>query len=304
LSSYSKEPDHSELHKAGDYLLTSARYETDRELLLHSASLYASQRWQDLKEDIAKELKFDPSEVTTFVPKDQTILHSIAADPNIKKVVEEKYWSEISTLETTNEAEFSRFWVDRVVSRTSNYAKGLEAIEDTKLNGQLAELLSTYVAKELLPDSIAKTRERGLLRSRKTAKNIQKLDTVLQKKGDPTASLPALDKFNTKQGIQELDTASLEEAKRPLVEDMVHRMQKAKDPPTLFLLLIIVLLAKKFSGIVYATGKFAPKLMKLLKLSLSEEQYGQLEKWKDAAKAGAVTAEDKDGMRALAGEVS
>jgi hypothetical protein len=80
-------------------------------------------------------------------------------------------------------------------------------------------------------------------------------------------------------------------------------MQKTSDSPTLFLLTVIVLLAKEKDGVVYATGKYAPKLMKLLRPTLGDD-YTLLEGWKDKAKSGALDAEDIERMKKMARDVS
>lgn len=213
--------------------------------------------------------------------------------------MEEAYWTEIARLEAENEAAFSKFWTERVVSRVSNYTAGLKVLSDAKLADQLSELLASYLKKELIPDSITKAISKDLLRSRKTKKQVQKLETALQKvsAADLTGTLSVMDKFRQKQGVQDFDAATLAATKQILVSDLVRRMQRQSDGPALFLLLVIVLLAKYSDGVVYATGKFAPKLMKLLKPSLPDGEYKQLDDWKNKAKSAALGKEDVEGMK-------
>jgi hypothetical protein len=296
------EDDKNKLHKVGGYLLASYRYKRDCELLLHSATAHATHHWKGLKGDPQKELKFQIVDIFNFIPEDQAILRALSDDPGIRKTVEEAYWTEISRLEGENEAEFSKFWAERVVSRVSNYTQGLKALPDLKLADQLSQLLSSYLTKELIPESITKAKSRDLLRSRKTKKNAQKLEAAVQKVsiGDLAGTLAAMDKFHQKQGVEDFDVATLAATKQILVNDLVRRMQKQSDGPTLFLLLVIVLLAKYSEGVVYSTGKYAPKLMKLLKPSLTDEEYKQLEGWKNKAKASALVAEDMDEIKRMA----
>lgn len=68
----------------------------------------------------------------------------------------------------------------------------------------------------------------------------------------------------------------------------------------LFLYLVVILHATNYPGIVYATGKYAPKLMKMLKEKVSEEDMGRLEAWKEGAKTGRVGAEGRAGIRGMA----
>lgn len=295
-----KTSDDSNLHKAGAFILTGRRFGVERELLLESSSTHANHQWRQLMEHPEKEMRFQMTEIISFIPHDQPILEVISSEPEVKKAVEEHYWNEVSTLETSNDDEFSTFWAERVLARSVNYAEGLNSISDTKLQEQLSELLSTYLSRELLPDSIAKARVQGLGCSRKTRKNIQKLESALKApKTDASAVATALERFTKRQGVQDLNASSLAKTKESLVADLVRKMQKQSDGPGLFLLLILVLFAKHSPGVVYATGKFAPKLLKQLKSSFDKEQYGLLELWKDRAKANSLTAEDKESMRQL-----
>jgi hypothetical protein len=173
------------------------------------------------------------------------------------------------------------------------------------LHDQLSELLAAYIQKELVPETISKARTQNLILSRKTKKNIAKLETTMtSNKGDSNSILSTLDKFTKKQNIS-YTSSSTNEFKNTMIQDMQRRMakqqQKASDGPVLFLTLVVVLFAKHHDGVVYATGKYAPKLLKQLKGKLEAEQYEQLEKWKEAAKAGTLGKEDREEMGRMAG---
>ncbi|KAF2265386.1 hypothetical protein CC78DRAFT_615946 [Lojkania enalia] len=285
--------------RVGRYILTIQKYDDERISLLQAVGRYASREWDLLNERPDSDIKFQLSRVMEAISSDEPLLHVLMETKDIQKAADLHFWSEISNLEAKNEADLSTFWNDRVVSRARNYLEGLTAVEDTKLRDQLSDLLSTYLQKELLPESIAKARTQGLIRSRRSKKNIQKLESISKSSiTDAAGAVAMIEKFCKKQGIPDLDSAALAEAKSTVVKDMGRRVRKKQsDGPILFLTLVIVLLAKNNAGVVYATGKFAPKLMKQLKSSLDAEQYAQLEKWKEAAKAGTLTPEDKDKMR-------
>jgi len=51
---------------------------------------------------------------------------------------------------------------------------------------------------------------------------------------------------------------------------------------------------------VYATGKFAPRLLKMLKNGLDAQQFTRLEEIKDAVKAGTVDDSMRAELRTLA----
>jgi hypothetical protein len=302
---YKQQKPMSNLHRVGDFIITEATFDREKGILLDLAKTHAIKQWTQMKEDPDKDPKFQMSDIISILPSEQPVLSVIAKEKPTEKVVDEQYWSEIASLETMNEAEFSTFWNERVVSRVMIYTQGLQVVEDAKLRDQLVDLLSIYIQKELVADAVSKARSQGLLLSRKTRKNAQKLESALKGKTDVSSVITAVEKFAKKQGISELDAASLAATKDVLVSDMIRKMQKKQaDGPLLFLTLVIVLLAKQPQsvGVVYATGKFAPKLLKQLKHFLSAERYEQLEGWKEKAKAGTLTTEDKDNMMSLAGE--
>ncbi|PVI06505.1 hypothetical protein DM02DRAFT_649629 [Periconia macrospinosa] len=286
------------IHQVGSILFASSSYDRDVETLLNSAKQLATDHAS--KETPVKDLKFQLADVIhTIPPVAQKV---VAKDGAFEKSLVERFWSAFSEAESQKESEFAAFWIKRVVSRQRNYCEALDAIEDAKFRDQLADLLSTYIRKELIPDSLTKARTQGLVRSSKTVKNVQRLETSLSSdKKDLASILSSIDKFEKKQEIHGTEPASTEEAKKVLVGDMVRRMQKPKtDGPLLFLTLVVVLTAKHYPGVVYATGKFAPKLLKQLKSKVSGEDYEQLERWKEMAKSGTLGADDQKLMSHMA----
>ncbi|KAF1995794.1 hypothetical protein P154DRAFT_444678 [Amniculicola lignicola CBS 123094] len=287
------------LYRVGDFLITPALHTAECAFLLQEVKKHASSEWNN---DQEKEPKFQMSDFVTRIPKERSLARTICLENKhgIASSLEGDFTSQITDLETETDYKFTLFWVDRVLSRVPCYVEGLNAVEDQKLRDQLSDLLSAYVSKELLPDIITKSRSSGFARGKKTRKNIQKLESTI--KSTPTVQelSISIDKFSKKQGIPEADSAGLAHSKESLVEDMVRKMQKYSDGPLLFLTLVIILRAKHRPGVVYATGKFAPKLLKLLKSTLSAGQYETLEKYKDQAKAGSLRAQDKEDMKKMA----
>jgi hypothetical protein len=296
----------SKLHPVGKYILSDDHYERLRIAAHSQAREQAEMQWDALKDIPEKELRFQASTEDsrqTENNRDESFRDIYQETCKMfSKEAEKEYWDKISTLELKNEEDFSNFWTDRVDSRAVIYTEGLKVVEDAKLQSQLSELLCSYLLKDLIPDSLARARSQGLTRSRKTRKNIKKLESILsQAPIDLPTLVSATQKFGKKQGIPELGETAISEFVDSQVHDMIRKMHKQANGPLLFLTLIIVLLAKQQQKLVYATGKFAPKLMKQLKPSVKLEDYERLEKWKDLAKAGTLTSEDKEQMRAMAG---
>ncbi|KAJ4337540.1 hypothetical protein N0V95_008302 [Ascochyta clinopodiicola] len=291
-----------EIHRVGDCILNEFGYSHDRSALLDLAKDDAASQWQQLKENLSKDVKYSLSNIVGQIPTNRPTLQDLIKERSVERAVEDAFSAELLELEKQNEAEFAGFWTDRVATRAAIYTEGLSAVEDQKLRDQLSELLAQYVQKELVPDAVSKSTSQGYVLSRKTRKNVQKLETALSAGNmDVSALTASLDKFNKKQSINAPTTSALETSKATMLSDMARRMQKQKksDGPLLFLTLVVFLFAKHNAGVLYATGKFAPKLLKQLKGNLDAGQYAQLEAWKEAAKAGTLSAEDRDAMKKM-----
>lgn len=224
----------------------------------------------------------------------------------------------LAQLEASSDAAFASAWRDRVATRVDLYAAGAAAVDDPKLRTQLSEVLRAYVAGELVPEAVARSETKGLVRSARAKRNVKKLLAALQEQqqgqqpqGDDAglgAALGSLRKFAAKMEVAPLVAEEGAERKEGFVRGMVEGMRKDGDAPRLFLTLVVVLWARRAEGVVYATGKFAPKVLKLLKSgggegeALGEEVLARLEALKDMVKAGTVGDEEKEEMRKMAAE--
>ncbi|EMD90106.1 hypothetical protein COCHEDRAFT_1204717 [Bipolaris maydis C5] len=306
VDAFSQRPQEERIVRVGHLILTGARRTCALDELSSYAKADVESQWQLLHADPTRtdDIKFSRDRIRASIPKLCLVQRFLADEKPVEKLLEETFLQTLASLETPNEADFATYWTDRILARFQVYKTGLSHVADQKLHDQLADLLASYAHKDLIPDTIAKARAQGLVLSRKTRKNIARLSSILDtaKTMDISAITSALDKFAKKQGISAPAPASLENAKQSMVDDMLRRLQKQKasDGPVLFLMLVIVLFARHYNGVVYATGKFAPKLLKLLKGKMGEEQYEQVEKWKEAAKASSLSAEDQAEMVKMA----
>ncbi|KAJ4286766.1 hypothetical protein N0V90_013018 [Kalmusia sp. IMI 367209] len=295
-----------DVRRIEDFICTDTKYSTQRKALLDIAKAQAVRHWNLLKGAPDKEVKFQITELLTSIPAEDHLLRAIAQQKDFESVAAEQFSAEIADLEIKNESDFSMFWTERVTARVQNYTEGLKFVEDSKLHDQLADLLSSYVQKEFVLDMVSKARAQGLICSKRTRKNISRFEATLKtSKSDLASVLSILEKFDKKQGVSEVGPSSAEEVKKTLIQDMLRRMQKPKtDAPLMFLSLVIVLSAKHYPGVIYATGKFAPKLLKQLKSRLDGDDYERVEKWKELAKAGTLTKEDRSAMARMAEHTS
>lgn len=298
--------------RIGNFLVTDKTYQSMQQAVLSIAELQAKLQWDSLRDTPDKDPKFQMADVLAVTAEkrdasgDTQVLHVVAQQKESEVAAAEQFSVTISDLESKNENDFSMFWAEKVSQRVYNYREGLKSIDETKLNEQLSDLLSSYLQKDLLPDAVSKSRSQGLQRSRRTRKNVNRFEATLKtSKSDVTSILSTLEKFGKKQGIAETEVEAAEAAKKVSIQDMVRRMQKPKtDAPSMFLSLVVILFAKHHRGVVYATGKFAPKLLKQLKTKLGDGGYEQVEKWKELAKAGTLSKEDRTAMVQMAEEAT
>jgi len=302
IKSFEKETE-TQARRVGNFLVKPEIYDSELDLLFDYAEAEAQSQWQQLREKPEKDVKFSLTNITGRITQDQRVLGALAKETATAKAIEERFWATISRQEAENEVHFCEFWTDRVQSRFQIYAEGLAAVEDEKLRDQLSETLVLHAQKELIPETMAKARSQGLVLSRRSRKNLMAKELVEMDNPTTIAGvLVALKKLNKKQGMEPVDSEKMQDAKQAMIGDMVRRMQKQKksDGPVLFLTLVLVLFAKQHHGVLYATGKFAPRLLKQLKSTLPAEQHEQMEKWKEAAKTSSLTAEDRAAMKLMA----
>lgn len=295
---FTAESEDNELEKIGYHLVRPNKLASDRALLFNAAKENAALQWESLDDiNAPKDPKLQIDDIFAPILADHPIVQDLLRDKPTRKAIEDAFWDEISRRETENEADFADFWAKRIVCRIENWEHGLASIGEGKLHDDLAEVLFDHLKNENLPASITKAADQNLLRSRRTRKNITKLQSSLASSTSLSGILTALAKFNKKQSINELDAVALAAAKQVMLSDMNRWMQKRTDGPTLFLTLVAYLLAQCVDGVVYATGKFSPKLLKLIRPAVSGAQYERLEVWKALIKRDELTKMDKEAMK-------
>jgi hypothetical protein len=280
----------SDYHRFGTVVLTSEQYTAEQNDMLDLAKENAAAQWKHVQDNPDHEIRFTLSNITQEKP--------------IQKALEESFSTALASLESDNETAFSTFWLDRVSSRISLYTTGLTNVSDQKLQAQLSSLLATYIHTDLVPDTLAKARTQHLVLSRKTKKNVAKLESTLsglKSNDDLQIITSALEKFTSKQALPTPTPASVTKYKDSMIQDMIRRSTKPSKPndPLLFITLIVVLHAKYHDGVVYATGKYAPKIMKELKETVGEEVYAVLEGWKEDVRTGKLGVEGREGIRVM-----
>ncbi|KAF2839007.1 hypothetical protein M501DRAFT_1016106 [Patellaria atrata CBS 101060] len=207
------------------------------------------------------------------------------------------YREHVNKLTKESEQEFASFWRDSVSLRVQLYTTGVTAIPDDKMQTQFRDLLENHISKELVTETLARAESKHLLQSSIVRKDVQKLRASLD---EHRPIIPALDKFASKRGVPAIAVEELGVRKKEITRERVAKMRNDKDPPRLFLTLVVILWEIHNAGLIYTTGKFSPKLLKSLQPVIAPEMLEKLEVLKAAVKAGSVTDTQKQEMRTLA----
>jgi hypothetical protein len=208
----------------------------------------------------------------------------------------------VSDLQKESQDHFTSLWRSRVVLKSSLYTLGLESLPPSPLKDQLSDLLSAHLVQDLVPNTIKRARMKNMIRTPNLSKQIGKLETEMapSKSEKKLSPQDALGKFGKKTSLHPPTSAELTAAKKEHLDDMLAAIRKDTDGPRLFLSLVIILCASKREGVVYATGKFAPKLLKAIKGELEEEVYKRVEEIKELVKLGKVDEATRVEMRETA----
>ncbi|KAK7513331.1 uncharacterized protein IWZ02DRAFT_78993 [Phyllosticta citriasiana] len=266
-------------------------------MVQHAHKLYSNRNptTDDLAIDIPSLLQPTASRFSLSQP-----LFHILLRCGLESTAKSAFASTITSLDVETDKTFATFWHDRLVSRVEVYVAGASSIPDEKLRSQLQDVLRDYITKELVPDVVGRAEAKNLVRSAKAKRQVGKLQALLQTQAkDLEAALSSLHKFGTKFAIPPMDAAALSARKDALVAELTRGVAKDKDAPRLFLACVVLLWARRSEALVYATGKFAPKLLKLLKGALDEGVYEKLEGFKDKVKQGTLNDTGRVELRKL-----
>ena len=215
--------------------------------------------------------------------------------------------AELDRLETRSVHDFAEYWMDKVDLKLRLHRIGLGTIVHERLRQELTAALDDYAIGSVVPEHLRRAEARGLIRADVVRRSIQTLTKSLHLDLARSGSEPAsrdvdsvLRSFRARLPVVEPDDALIGAKKRRLVEEMTANMRLTNDGPRLFLALVIIIMARDRPGLIYATGRFAPRLLKQVGAAVDADRFADLDRFKMAAKAGEVTSDIKDRMVAMA----
>ncbi|KZF19301.1 hypothetical protein L228DRAFT_271544 [Xylona heveae TC161] len=195
---------------------------------------------------------------------------------------------------------FVTLWREKVMVRFQLHYSAIETLDDAKLCAELQGALCGYMTTSVLRETVQTARAESFLRGKSATRHIEELQRSLNSndlEDDPgrklTGLLQSLQTFATKEKIQWCDEELLRTRKLSILRDMVRTLRGSIDDARLFLTLVVVLLASRRQGIIYASGRFAPRLLRQLCTEIEADQYNWLQKIKEAAKGSSMTSQDR-----------
>jgi hypothetical protein len=236
--------------------------------------------------------------------QDQNLQKALWDHPEVqlRKVAQMALKDRYEELSEQNAQEFAKLWRDRLSAKAELYHHSLNALEGS-LKDQLADLLNGHITKELVPQTCKRANDRWLLRNERVSKLASKLANKLSTSKDLLSTLSSLSEFQQKLSMTPIDAAALDETSTSEVHAWYETFLKDNNDARRFICAVLILLAKKKNCTLYATAKFGPKLLKLVKDDIGSEAYGMMERMKDEVKAGKVHEETMGGVKEILGSV-
>ncbi|KAF3930250.1 hypothetical protein ABW20_dc0105823 [Dactylellina cionopaga] len=201
-------------------------------------------------------------------------------------------------------------FTDKIYLRFIVNMAALERIQDAGLQDKLAQDLLAYYQKTLL-EGLVKLLDR-MADSQSKRKNDQIGDTIESVNNacssDTTSKAMGIlrslqDELRNLMRVIGAEEPSAEITKAKKVEmqrELKTQLDKATDPSLMMLVVLILLFSELEDGILRATGKYAPKLLKILKPKMEEGEYQFLSSVKSAVIARtSVGGEDVERLRGI-----
>ncbi|KAF2103923.1 hypothetical protein NA57DRAFT_70135 [Rhizodiscina lignyota] len=255
-------------------------------------------------------------------------------DTEVAKTAKAAYNARIAQLDAEDENLFAEAWRDEIMLRVQLYHRAVQSLEGGKLRSELTSLLNIYMTKDLLPSSFMEVARKSEQESSNGSRSFVRIDPMTGKRApkfygkrlvpateklktqceafeeseDAEADLQrirtAMEAFAAKFGIDSVTDDDLTGKKQAFLQDMSEKLDptkagKDKDGSTLFLAVVLILIARHNQGLLYATGRFVPRLLKLLKPSIGEAQYERLQVLKEEVKKGFLTPEQREELVAM-----
>lgn len=251
--------------------------------------------------------------VTAAAPAGQKGFYEIVAKNEIgtsekKRGAAHQLWkSAMLKQESDYDNKFSIVYSTHILARLNLHVLAIQSLDAGKLRAELAGLLKDHLLSNFLTDSLSQIQESSGLKTcgRRVDPAVNKLTTQLadypSPSADPEEDLGKLSTlFNacgTKFKASPPTADKLVNSKLTIEHEIfasAGNTKTDKDGSRAFLCVVLALWARQNEGFMYATGRFVPRLLKLLKGKIDEKSYERLQELKDVVKGGNMTNEQRE----------
>ena len=174
--------------------------------------------------------------------------------------------SEAELLQT----QFTKSWSSRVAKEVRVYIEGVKSLSKSPLHDDCKALLFEYLS-TLIP-KLLKATKNDLHKDRQSGvpsdlgERIEAFEKQVKSATSLDSLLAHMRSFDRSLKIPAYSTSTSDESKRGQFHELCETVEKDENGPRLFLYLVVILwsTSPETQGIVYITGKFSPRLLRLL----------------------------------------
>ncbi|KAK6496380.1 hypothetical protein TWF481_002405 [Arthrobotrys musiformis] len=247
--------------------------------------------------------------LSTFLVKDndrvpQAVSDSIAQ--SLLPKVSASYSDRVSELRETANAAARVQFVDKVYLRFVIHCAAIEKVQDSGVQEKLAQDLMMYYQK-IVVDGLTKLLDRVAdTQSQRMNERIEDAISTATNAFSADDNKPIAGLHVIQQELECLmrdigvnRPASLENKMEEMRRELRMQLEKASDLSLMLLVVLILLFSVHEGGILRATGKYAPKILKQLRHKLTDADYEFLNRVKGAVIArSSVGGDDVERLRA------
>lgn len=315
----------TEITPVKDHIVTGAFLTTFEERLLAIASAQASTASFSKSSTSAPKISWPDilSSAEASYPELSPALIASLLTPSLRHRITTMFTSESKNRTQQQLETLSALWTESVLMKVHLYEAGYLSLLDEKLRIDIARLTLDHMVEGVIPEALKKAEAKELLGGKLMTRSVDQLESELDEiKSTRQTDTPVFELFNPLKSAlaafsrrahlvnSEPSQDLLERYKVAHLQSLANSMYRDNDSPRLFLKLCVIIHGVLGPGIVYATGRFAPRLLKSFEAGVKEqegfkdplvgeESVERLRYLKDKVRKVQIDEEDRVAIRAL-----
>ncbi|KAF3941426.1 hypothetical protein ABW19_dt0207738 [Dactylella cylindrospora] len=221
-----------------------------------------------------------------------------------------RYSEREQELRDTTTAAAKEHFLDKIYLRFVVNVTAVNRVQDSGLRDKLAQDLVAYYQR-IITEGLTKLLDRvGDWKSQRKNERVEDAITSINgvfRPEEPIRAVDALEAVQTELNAlikstftEEPSDEMIETKQLEMQRELKSQLEKATDASLMMLVVLILLFSEVEDGILRATGKYAPKLLKLLKPKMPESDYEFLSSVKAAVIAkSTLSGDDIDRLRQI-----